>query len=95
MKGAGFTPNNIDFSGLSNICDLNLIAKDEIVSVKGKIVSISRTKKVAFTDESCKKREAMTADPTGNIQVIIWGDLCETANGRKKIEKCFRNSDIV
>ena len=86
MKHAGFTPNNIDFSGLSNICDLNVIAKDEIVSAKGKIVSISGTKKVAFIDESCKKQEAMAATPTGNIQVIIWGGLCETANWRKNRE---------
>ena len=78
LKDTGFTPNNIDFSGLSNICDLNVIAKDEMASVKGKIVSISGTKKVAFRNESSQKREAMIADPTGNIQVVIWGDLCET-----------------
>ena len=77
LKDATFTPSNIDFSGLSNICDLNVIAKDEIVSVKGKIVSISGTKKVAFRDESCEKREAMIADPAGYMQVVIWGDLCE------------------
>ena len=69
MKDAGLKPNNIDFSDLSNICDLNIIAKDEKVSVKRKIVSISGTRKVAFRDESCKKREAMIIDPTGNIQV--------------------------
>ena len=46
--------------------------------MKGKIVSISGTKEVAFRDESCEKREAVIADPTGNIQVGIWGDLCET-----------------
>ena len=78
MKDAGFTHNNIDFSVLSNIYDLNVIAKDEIVSVKGKIVSISATKKVAFRKESSEKREAMIADPTENIQVVIWVDLCET-----------------
>ena len=78
MKDAGFTHNNIDFSVLSNICDLNAIAKDEIVSVKGKIVSISATKKVAFRKESSEKREAMIADPTENIQVVIWVDLCKT-----------------
>ena len=43
------------FLVLSNICDLNVIAKDETVSVKGKIVSISATKKVAFRKESSEK----------------------------------------
>ena len=92
MKGAGFTLNNINFSGLSNIFDSSVIAKDEIVSVEGKIISISGTKKVAFRDESCGKREAMIADPTGNIQVVIWGDLYETEliEGKAYIFQKFR-----
>ena len=51
------------------------------MSVKEEIFFISWTKKVAFRDESCKKREAMIADPTGNT----WGDLCEKEliEGRK------------
>ena len=55
LKDVGFTPNNINFSGLSNICDLSVISKDKIVSVKSKIVSISRTKKIAFRDNSFEK----------------------------------------
>ena len=66
LKDAGFTPNNNNFWGLSNICHWNVIAKDEIVSAKDKVFSIRGTKKIAFRDESCKKREAMIADPTGN-----------------------------
>lgn len=69
MKDAGFIPNNINLSGFSKICDLNVIAKDYILSVKGKIVCIIGTKKVAFRDESCKKQEAMKADPAGVIYV--------------------------
>ena len=62
------------------------------MSVKSKIVSISGTKKVAFRDESCKKREALIADPTGNIQVVIWGDLCETGliEGKTYLFQKFR-----
>ena len=49
----------------SHIYELNVIAKDEKVLVKGKIVSISWTKKVAFRGESCEKTR-------GNDNRSIW-----------------------
>ena len=46
--------------------------------MKRKIVSISGTKNIGFRDELCEKWEAMIVDPTGNILVVIWGDLYQT-----------------
>lgn len=87
LKDAGFTPNNNNFWGLSNICHWNVIAKDEIVSAKDKVFSIRGTRKIAFRDESCKKWEAMIADPPGNN----WGELCEKELiERRKILQKFR-----
>ena len=59
------------------IAEIYNISKDEIVTVKGKLVSISGVKKVLFREEGCNKKEGMIVDPPDNIQIVLWGGLCE------------------
>ena len=46
LKSASFEPLHIDIAGIVKIAELDNILKDEIVTVKGKLVSISGVKKV-------------------------------------------------
>ena len=60
--------------------------------MKGKLVSISGVKKVLFREEACNKKEDMIVDPSGNIQIVLWGGLCEKdlTVGKTYIFKNFR-----
>ena len=75
LKNALFEPVHIDIAGIVKIAELDNILKDEIVTVKGKLVSISRVKKVLFGEEACNKKEGMIVNPSGNIQIVLWGGL--------------------
>ena len=46
LKSASFEPLHIDIAGIVKIAELDNILKDEIVTVKGKLVSISGVKKM-------------------------------------------------
>ena len=67
LKNASFEPVHIDIDGIVKIAELDNILKDKIVTVKGKLVSISGVKKVLFRDKACNKKEGMIVDLSGNI----------------------------
>ena len=46
LKNASFEPLHIDIAGIVKIAELGNMLKDEIVTVKGKLVSISGVKRV-------------------------------------------------
>ena len=77
LKNASFEPVHTDISGVVKIAELDNILKDEIVTVEGKLVSISGVKKVLLWEEACNKKEGMIVDPSGNVQIVLWGGLCE------------------
>ena len=56
LKNASFEPVHIDTSGRVKIAELDNILKDEIVTVKGKLVSILGVKKVLLREEACNKK---------------------------------------
>ena len=58
LKNALFEPVHIDIAGIVKIAELDNILKDEIVSVKGKLVSISGVKKVLFEKKLAIKKKA-------------------------------------
>ena len=75
LQNALFEPVHIDIFGIVKIAELVNILKDEIVTVKGKLVSISRVKKVLFREEACNKNKSMIFDPSDNIQIVLWEGL--------------------
>ena len=58
LKNALFEPVHIDIAGIVKIAELDNILKDEIVSVKGKLVSISGVKKVLLEKKLAIKKKA-------------------------------------
>ena len=56
LKNASFEPVHTDIYGIVKIAELDNILKDEIVTVKGKLVSILGVKKVLFREEACNKK---------------------------------------
>ena len=58
LKNALFEPVHIDIAEIVKIAELDNILKDEIVTVKGKLVSISGVKKVLFEKKLAIKKKA-------------------------------------
>ena len=92
LKNASFEPVHTDISGVVKIAELDNILKDEMVTVKAKLVFISGVKKVLCWEEACNKKEGMIVDPYGNIQIVLWGGMCEKdlTVGETYIFKNFR-----
>ena len=56
LKNASFEPVHTDIYGIVKIAESDNILKDEIVTVKGKLVSILGVKKVLLREEACNKK---------------------------------------
>ena len=75
LKNVLFEPVHIDISGIVKIAELDNIIKDEIVTVKGKLASISGVKKVLFREEAWNKKEDMIVDTSGQY-TNCYGKVC-------------------
>lgn len=65
-------PNNDE---CCSVKDLHTIAQGQLVTIKGKVVTVTAAKKFCCDDGTeLLKQEIEVVDPTGSIKVVLWGN---------------------
>ena len=60
-----------------SINSLRKIPKDQLVSVKAKVVAVYDVKLSAAFRSPIKKQELEIADPTATVKMVLWGEYCD------------------
>ena len=74
---ANFEPDQSNESKIFSLGNLNKISAEQLITVKAKIVNLSRVKFVPLAKESHRKREIDISDPTGTSKLLLWEESCE------------------
>ena len=69
---ANFEPDQSNENKIFSLGNLNNISAEQLITVKAKIVNLSRVKFVLLAKESHRKREIDISDPTGTSKLLLW-----------------------
>ena len=65
-----------------NISSIAKLAPEQLISVKGQVVSVSAVKKISLPQSNditkLSKQEVVVRDTTTSIRVVLWGDYVNT-----------------
>ena len=73
LKNVSFEPVHTDISGIVKIAELDNISKDEIVTVKGKLASISGVKKKCYFEKKLAIKKRHDCRPTRQYTNCVMG----------------------
>ena len=82
-KQTTFTPSahSFDYKSLDNniqIATLSQVTSNQLVPIKEYVTNMSATKTVVLQESQVKKQECYIVDPTGSINLVLWGSHTDT-----------------